>query len=116
MKYWEIDNKSCEDGLRYQKVKPFSSIVDASNLINDHCRTYSKEKSNSLVVKECGGMPLSPRELIPSTFIDFSTQKVTNTNLSQNNNKSQPQKIDNIKLSLNNIPCVLNSSKMKNRN
>ncbi len=71
--------------------------MDASNLINDHCGTYSKEKSNSFVVKERGGIPLSPKELVPSTFIDFSTQKVKDTNPLEYNDKSQPQHIDNIK-------------------
>ena len=82
------------------------TVMDTSNLLNDHCGTYSKEKSNSLVVKERCGMPLSPKELVPSTFIDFSTQKVKDTNPSEYNDKSQPQQIDNLKLSSNNIPCV----------
>ncbi len=92
------------------------TVLDTSNLLNDHCGTYSKEKSNSFVVKERGGMPLSPKELVPSTFIDFSTQKVKDTNPLEYNDKSQPQQIDNFKLSSNNIPCVLNSSEIKNRN
>ncbi|MEE9326883.1 MAG: filamentous hemagglutinin N-terminal domain-containing protein [Cocleimonas sp.] len=77
------------------------TIMDTSNLLNDYCGTYSKEKSNSFVVKERGGIPLSPKELTPATFIDFSIQQV-----SQNNDRTQPPPINNVQLSSNNIPCV----------
>ena len=51
------------------------TVMDTSNLLNDHCGIYSKEKSNSFVVKERGGVPLSPKELTPASFIDFSIHK-----------------------------------------
>jgi filamentous hemagglutinin family protein len=77
------------------------TVMDPSNLLNDHCGTYSKDKSNSFVVKERGGVPLSPKELTPATFIDFSTQKV-----SQKNASTQPPPINNLQLSSSNIPCT----------
>ena len=63
------------------------SLLNASEHLNDSCSSRSGNNTNSFVIKNRGGIPLSPNQLSPATFMDissvnrYSAQK-TNSNTS----------------------------------
>ncbi len=47
-------------------------LLKASLHLNDQCNSRSRTKENSFMIKNSGGIPISPNDFSPSTFMDIS--------------------------------------------
>ena len=61
------------------------SLLNASEHLNDSCSSRSGNNANSFVIKNRGGIPLSPNQLSPATFMDVSS--VTHHSAQKTKNK-----------------------------
>jgi len=77
------------------------SMLNVQEHMSDICSSRKREIKNSFVIKNRGGIPLSPGSLVGSTYMDFST--TTRNDLpSEENNKTVTYLAKQL---LNNAPC-----------
>ena len=48
------------------------SLLDVSDRLSDHCSSRTTKNTNSFIIKNSEGIPISPGKLIPSSFLDYS--------------------------------------------
>ncbi|MEE9336791.1 MAG: filamentous hemagglutinin N-terminal domain-containing protein, partial [Methylococcaceae bacterium] len=77
------------------------SLLNAAEHFSDRCVSRSEKNKNSFVIKNRGGVPLSPGELSPANFLDYLSPE-SNDVLPETKSHSKT----NVLLSYNNMPCT----------
>ncbi len=65
-----------------------NSLLNASEHLTDSCSSRSGNNTNSFVIKNRGGIPLSPNHLSPATFMDISSVTHHSAQKTKNNTSS----------------------------